>query len=135
MKIIFSYITLDLIPSLSKSSSKVLLLSPMRAQYLPCASSAFPELLPLFTYPHYLLSILNSIFLSSFLKQTQGNLIFLRHLYKYTAMAPDQSRWTTNVGAMIVLRLRAKQYTRRVAEHIYKGVSKSGQHYGLANVL
>lgn len=62
---LFLCITLDLILSLylkaALSSFYSLLLE---LSYLPCASSAFPALLPLFTYPNYLLSILNSIFLS-----------------------------------------------------------------------
>lgn len=126
------YYTRSYTVSLSKGSSNLLLLSPTRAQYLPWASSAFPLLL-LFINPNYIHDAPNSIFLSYilslFLKQTQGNLIFLIHLYRHTAMAPDQNRWATNVGKTTVLWLQVKQYIRG-AEHTHKGDSKSRQHYG-----
>lgn len=122
--------------SLDKGSSKLLYCPLLEA--LPYVSSGFflhcfPFLPTLITYSAF--SAFSCHILSPFHKQTHGNLIFLGHLHRHTAIALDQSRWATNVGAAAVLWLQVKQYMRRAAEHTHKGDSKSGQHHGQANIL
>jgi len=133
-KMIFPRITLDHILSLywkaalSSFYSSLLELS-IFSVHLQLSLRCFPFFPTLITYSAFCTASSCHI-LSSFPKWTQGNLIFPRHLYRHTAVAPDQSRWATDVGATIMLWSQAKRHMRRAAEYTYKGDSKSGQHYG-----